>query len=284
LARAPIAARRVRRVNESLTLPPGWIAATVAAIAVQVVTPIVAAGVVGRRLGVGWRFFGYGALIFLAFQMLTRVPLVQVGQVLFQDALNESPVLTWVWIGLLALSAGLFEEVGRWVGYRWLFHPEQRRWREGAMYGLGHGGLESMVLIGGLSALSLAGLLALQGADALAQVPPEQREIVQAQLAALGEQPAWFPLLGAWERLSALALHVGLSLFVLRAFVQGGAGWVGVAVLIHAAVNFVAVALLRVLGAGVVGALTAEVSVMLMAGATLWFGLRLHRPDHQHAA
>jgi uncharacterized membrane protein YhfC len=132
--------------------------------------------------------------------------------------------------------------------------------------------------------LSLAGLLALQGADALAQVPPEQREIVQAQLAALGEQPAWFPLLGAWERLSALALHVGLSLFVLRAFVQGGAGWVGVAVLIHAAVNFVAVALLRVLGAGVVGALTAEVSVMLMAGATLWFGLRLHRPDHQHAA
>lgn len=260
-------------------LSPGWVAASVAAITVQVLGPPLIAWIVGRRLHVNWRFFAYGAVIFLAFQMLTRVPLVQVGQLALQDQIAASSAVEWGWIVLLAYSAGLFEEVGRWVGYRWLFPPAQRTWRPAVMYGLGHGGLESMLLIGAFSALSLAGLVSIDGTDAMAQIPAEQREVAQAQLASLAAQPVWYPLLGGWERLSALGLHVGLSLTVLQTFVRRSAWWLLAAILAHGTVNFVAIALLKAVGPSPAGAASVEVAIMAMSVAVLVAALRYRGPE-----
>jgi uncharacterized membrane protein YhfC len=232
---------------------------------------------------VGWRFFWYGALVFFVSQMVTRLPLVQVGQVLLQDALS-STVVQWIWIVVLSFSAGLFEEGGRWIGYRWLFRPEERTWRPAVVYGLGHGGLESMVLIAGLGMLSLVGLLAMSSTD-LSQLQPEQREAVQAQLAAVAAQPAWFPLLGAWERLSAMTIHVGLSLIVLQAFRRASGIWLLAAILVHGTVNVVGLTVLRLVGGMTpAGLVLVEVVIMLMAIAVLWGGLRLRdREDEPDA-
>src|SRR5687768_15449301 len=103
---------------------------------------------------------------------------------------RSSIVAEWIWIVVLSFSAGLFEEGGRWLGYRWLFRPEERTWRPGIVYGLGHGGLESMVLIAGLATLSLVGLLVASSMD-LSQLTSEQQEAVAAQLAAVAAQPVW---------------------------------------------------------------------------------------------
>lgn len=267
----------------AVTLSQGWIAASVAAILVQVVVPLALGLYVRRRLGVGWRFFWFGALVFFIFQVVTRIPAIQIAQALLGDALNASPVLTWAWIAALSWSAGLFEEVGRWVGYRWLFRPEQRSWRPAIMYGIGHGGLESILLGLVVGAVSLVQLLTLSSAD-LAQLPPEQQAAAQAQLTALTDQPFWFPLLGAWERLSALAVHVGLSLVVLQVFRRGSAVWLLAAILLHGAVNFVAVGLLRLLGpASAPGTVVVEAVIMLMAALLLWWALRLRGPDAEAA-
>lgn len=261
-----------------LATAPAWVAVTLLAITIQVVVPLVAGWVAVRRLGVGWRFFWYGALVFFVSQMVARLPLVQVGQVLLQDALS-STVVQWIWIVVLSFSAGLFEEGGRWIGYRWLFRPEERTWRPAVVYGLGHGGLESMVLIAGLGVLSLVGLLAMTSTD-LSQLQPEQREAVQAQLAAVAAQPAWFPLLGAWERLSAMTIHVGLSLIVLQAFRRASWVWLLVAILVHGTVNVVGLTVLRLVGGMTpAGLVLVEVVIMLMAVAVLWGGLRLRDRD-----
>ena len=266
-----------------LATAPAWVAVTLLAITIQVVVPLVAGWVAVRRLGVGWRFFWYGALVFFVSQMVARLPLVQVGQVLLQDALS-STVVQWIWIVVLSFSAGLFEEGGRWIGYRWLFRPEERTWRPAVVYGLGHGGLESMVLIAGLGVLSLVGLLAMTSTD-LSQLQPEQREAVQAQLAAVAAQPAWFPLLGAWERLSAMTIHVGLSLIVLQAFRRASWVWLPVAILVHGTVNVVGLTVLRLVGGMTpAGLVLVEVVIMLMAIAVLWGGLRLRdREDEANA-
>jgi uncharacterized membrane protein YhfC len=268
-----------------LETAPAWVAVTVLALAIQVIAPPVAGWVATRRLGVGWRFFWYGALVFFVSQLATRLPLVQVGQVLLADALQASSIVLWTWLLVLSFSAGLFEEVGRWLGYRWLFRPEDRTRRPAVVYGLGHGGLESMVLIAGLGAISLVGLLAVSGSD-LSQLPPEQREAVRLQLAAVAAQPAWVPLLGAWERLSAMTLHVGLSLIVLQAFRRASLTWLVVAILVHSAANFVAVGILQVVGgtANTAGLVLVEVAITLMAVAVTWGALRLDgredgRPD-----
>jgi len=270
-------AERSRPVTASLlATAPAWVAVTLLALAVEIVAPLIAGWVARRRLGVGWRYFWFGALVFFVSQMVTRLPLVQVGQLLLADALPSSSLVRWTWLLALSFSAGLFEEGGRWLGYRWLFRPEDRTWRRAVMYGLGHGGLESMVLIAGLGALSLVGLLAASSAD-LSQVPPEQRAALAAQLAAVAAQPAWYPLFGAWERLSAMTLHVGLSLLVLRAFRRVSWAWLLAAILVHGAVNAVALGLLQVVGgtASPSGLLLIEVVITLMAIAVLWGALRL---------
>src|SRR5262245_54308121 len=99
------------------------------------------------------------------------------------------------------------------------------------MYGLGHGGLESMLLVAGLTLVGLINLLILP--SVIGTIQPEQRGLVEQQLAAVLEQPDWLPLVGAWERLWSIAFHVALSVVVLQVF-RRGIGWLWLAVLVHA--------------------------------------------------
>lgn len=218
----------------------GQIAAYVAAIALDIAMPLALALIARRRLGVSWRYFGYGALIFLLFQLISRVPIVTGAQALIAPQLQSSLGLRIGWAVLLAATAGIFEEVGRYVGYRWLMRREEKTWAKAVMYGLGHGGLESIVLVGGLTIATLIGLLSIS-AVGLDKLPPEQRDVATKQLAALSAQPDWLPLLGAWERMWTLAIHVALSVVVLQVFRRGRMIWLWLAILAHALIDLVAV-------------------------------------------
>lgn len=250
-----------------------FVVLTVAATIFVIVFPLVLIVVVGRRLGGGWRFAGYGALIFLVFQLLTRVPAVQVLQVLLAPQLAGSVPLQVIWTVGLAFSAGVFEEVGRYVGYRWLFKPEQRTWDNAVMYGLGHGGFEAVVLVGLLLILSLVGLLTIQfsGLEAL---PEAQRAQVAAQFAAIAEQPVWLQLAGAWERIWAITFHTAMAVVGLQVFRRGSLRWLGLAVLLHTLFNLTP--LLRLLGLSSTSfILISEALIALMGLASLWLIVRL---------
>src|SRR5919109_334441 len=160
-----------------------------------ILLPLALAIIAWRRLGAGWRYFAYGALIFFLFQIITRVPAVAVIQVALRPQLQASLALRIVFGVALALTAGLFEEVGRYVGYRWLMRREEKTWSKAVMYGLGHGGLESILLVG-LGALAQAVVLLQLSITGLDVIPAEQREQVEQQLAALIAGPAWLPLVG----------------------------------------------------------------------------------------
>lgn len=257
---------------------PGWIAATGITLAALVLLPLGLALYARRRLGVGWRYFGYGALIFLLFQLLTRVPAVTAAQAALAPALRASPLLNWAWLAVLALTAGLFEEVGRYVGYRWLMGREEKTWAKAVLYGLGHGGIESILLVGGAKLATLVAVLTLTPAQ-LEALPPEGRAAAQQQLAAIAAQPGWFPLLTVWERLGALALHVALAVVVLQVFVRGSLAWLGLAIGAHAGFDFLAVAALQLFGpSGLTGPLLAEALVGGLGALALWTALRLRPP------
>jgi uncharacterized membrane protein YhfC len=190
---------------------------------------------------VRWRFFLYGALVFTLSQLITRIPLVQVAQYFLTPALQASQVLLYGWLVVLAITAGLFEEVGRYLGYKFLV-KDNKTWQVGLMYGAGHGGLESMLLIGGLAILSLVGIVAMAQMDLSAMsLPPEQVaqiEVARQQIAALDW---WTPLLGAYERFITIFFHIALSILVLQTFLRGSLLWLGAAILYHAAIDLVAV-------------------------------------------
>ncbi len=257
-------------------MDPKLIGAFVFAMLFDVAMPIALALYARRRLGVSWRYFWYGALIFFLFQLVTRVPAIQLLQPMLAEPLARSPQLTWAWLFTLALTAGLFEEGGRYLGYRYLIFrtkpsaPSYRSsaistqdsavstgragetpalpagiesWKKGVMYGLGHGGLESMLLVGGSVLLGFVNALAIMRMDpaTVAALPGNQGEQV-LQLQAMYRNLAWWmPLLGAFERLCTVGMQVGFSILVLQCFLRGSLRWLYLATGLHFLVDFVAV-------------------------------------------
>jgi uncharacterized membrane protein YhfC len=257
-----------------------WFASAIGAIVFNVLFPLLLAFIISRRLKVGWRYFWFGALIFFVCQLILRVPAVQVIQALISPQLQASPTLLWGWLFILALTAGLFEEVGRYLGYRIFMRNEEKTWNKAVMYGTGHGGLESMLLVAGLGALALVNLLLIPTLN-LNSLPAGQQQQIVDQFAAIAAQPVWLPLLGAYERLCAITFHIAMAVVVLQVFRRGRIRWLWIAVLAHFALDFAAVGVAQGLPlAGVsdatVVAVAAEGVVTIGALLALWtiFALR----------
>ncbi|MFO8072360.1 MAG: YhfC family glutamic-type intramembrane protease [Polyangia bacterium] len=210
------------------------------AIAFDILMPVALVAWLRRRSGVGWCYLGAGALVFLVFQLLTRIPAMQLGQYLLADDLRSSQGLTWLWLSAAALSAGLFEEVGRYLGWRVLLRRKTRSFDGALMYGAGHGGLESALLVAGMAAMGLVNALVLPGMDAaslgLSGQHAEQLREAQRQIA---EMPGWMPLIGAFERVPAMLIHLSCSLIVLQCFTRGSLRWLWAAIGYHALVDLV---------------------------------------------
>ena len=142
-------------MSPSFPINPAWVAALIISGLVMVL-PLLLAHVAHRRLGVRWRYVGFGAVIFFLFQFITHNPWVDMLQRLFAPQLKASEALFFAFLFVWALSNGLCEEVGRYVGYRWFMGREEKTWSKAVMYGIGHGGLETMITgVGLLVALVL---------------------------------------------------------------------------------------------------------------------------------
>ena len=253
----------------------GWWAAAIGATTFEVALPIALIILAHFRLRVGWRYAGYGALIFFTFQLITRLPLMQVMQYFWLPTIKSSPPLLIGFLFFAALTAGLFEEVGRYLGYRWFMGREEKTWAKGVMYGLGHGGLESVVLVAGLGGIQLINVWLLTSSN-LGIVPATQRATAAQQLAAIVAQPGWLPLLGGWERVCAITAHVAFSLIVLQVFRRGSLRWLWLAIGLHTLLDCFTI-LPQFIHLGAIGnTLLVEGWVTLFAIGALWaiFALR----------
>ena len=251
-----------------------WLVAASLSALFVIIYPLVLAVIAHQRLKVSWRYFGFGALIFFLFQIISRVPIVTVLGNVLAPQLKASPVFLYIWLAFLALTAGLAEEIGRYVGYRWLMKREEKTWSKAVMYGLGHGGLESMLLIGGLIILNIVNVLVLSSLN-LNTLPAAQHAQVVQQVNALNAQPIWMVFLGSWERLWTVPFHVAMSVIVLQVFVRNNIAWLWLAVVLHALLDGVAVFLQQILGAGTTPSLIIECVVAVAGIASIWIIWRL---------
>lgn len=195
-----------------------------------------------RRGSGGFRTIGIGLAGFV---------LSQVGHIPFNQFVLL-PVLEGWGIGVkqsgwqllvlgvaLGLSAGIFEEAARYVAFRyWLVKNPNTMLP--VKYGVGHGGIEAL-LLGILTLFALIQVMTLGGEGSLSSFPPEQAELIQTQIAAFWDVPWQQSLLGAWERVSALAFHIGASLMVYKSVRGKNLVWLVIAVIGHAMFNAFAV-------------------------------------------
>jgi uncharacterized membrane protein YhfC len=203
--------------------------------------PVLVAAYAHRRLSVPWRYFAFGMGVFILFQLLTRIPVIQLIEGLFGAQIRSSRWLFAAWLVLLCFTAGLFEETGRYVGFRWMARHDPKTWPMGVMFGLGHGGIESIILVGVNSLVSFFLLLFLPAIQS--RLPAEVSGPLAQAVSTISAAPAWQILLAAWERLWTLPVHVALSVIVLQVFRRSNVRWLWLAILLHAAVNLVVVGL-----------------------------------------
>ena len=148
-----------------------------------------------------------------------------------------------LWYALYGgLAAGIFEETGRFLSMKFLMKKEPSKPLPGVAYGIGHGGVEMLIIFGITMFNNLVLSLMVNAGQTdviLSKVPAEAGTQLQAQLEQLQTLGAGTWLIGLWERCSALLLHLGLSLMVWVAVRKGGR-WLWLfpaAILLHAVID-----------------------------------------------
>lgn len=243
-------------------------------LALVVILPVAAATVWRRHSAALWSSLAFGAITFVLAQLI-RLSLLQGLSLLLNPVARswEPALLTWLNGALLVLTSGLFEEGARWLMIR-RFARNVRSWREGVMFGIGHGGIEALLFVGGsvVSALVLS-LSAPTVLAQLEQLPPEQAAAVQTQLDALNALRWWEPLLGAWERVPAMVFHIGATLLVLLGLLRSDRRLLLAAMILHIGFNAIAVVMLQF-----TGIILTELAITLAALLPLWLVFNLRKP------
>jgi uncharacterized membrane protein YhfC len=219
--------------------------------------PAIAAIVVVRRGG-HWDTIGIGAAAFVGSQVV-HLPLNWLVLPLFPQPIGDHvPFVLYVAVGV---TAGLCEEAARYVAFR--FAEPDARWKDAIAMGVGHGGVEALIL-GALALFSLLQLVALSDPAAIAALPEASRINVQAQIDAFHATPPLYALLGVIERVSAMTFHVGASVLVWRA-VRGSLALVGLAMVWHATADTMGVWLVKAHGPMVAEAFIATNAALALA-------------------
>jgi len=185
----------------------------------MILIPVILAAILRRRFQVPWLLFVIGTLTFIGSQVvhLPLNSLLTSLHILPKTGISD-PSISLIQTSLvLGLTAGLCEETARAVGY-W-FLKKFRGPADGVMLGLGHGGVESMIFGGVLTAATVSSLLPMLNTDlSKLNLTPDQFTILTMQLDVLSASPLMAALGPLLERLLAMLIHVTLSLLVLQAF------------------------------------------------------------------
>lgn len=233
-----------------------------------------------RRFNQNWRLFWIGGLTFVASQ-IGHIPFnAYLLNPMLRQILPRVPegtgqmVVAALFVGL---SAGLWEEIARYIAYA-RFIPDVRSWQKGLLFGAGHGGIEAMIL-GFLAFMSFLNLFALSGRDLSQLVPAEQVSLVQQQVEYYWSMPWPNSLLGAVERLFAIPLHLACALLVLQSFTRKQVFWVWLAIGWHALVDAIVVFLVQVWRPYTWSAYAIEGILGILALVSVVIIFRLYQPE-----
>ena len=210
---------------------------------IMVGTPIAAALLVYKRGKEGFRPIWIGAAAFILSQV-GHIPFNQFLMVpglraLGVDIAAGAGVSLWVLGAAAGLSAGLFEEVTRYLVLKFWLKKNPHTLLP-IKYGIGHGGIEAL-LLGVLALVALIQVMVLRDGSIVATLGPEQAALVKSQLDVYWAVPWYHSLLGGLERISALAFHVGASLLVYKSIRTNNPAYLIIAVLGHTGLDAFAV-------------------------------------------
>lgn len=164
-----------------------------------------------------------GAATFFIFalvleQILHTVVMMAVGKgdMLLGNEIMASNV--WVYGLYGGICAAVFEETGRFLAMKFCMKNFLDK-KNAIMYGIGHGGIEAIIILGMAEISNIASALAINSGAieaVLSALPEDQRDLMYQQLSALWTTPAASFYIAGLERVIAVTLHICLSYMVYR--------------------------------------------------------------------
>lgn len=213
--------------------------------------------------------FLIGMLAFFLSQFVLRIPILQIilpQMAWFRNMQNH----IWIYALFLGSTAALFEETARWLAMKY-FMKDKKEFSHGIAFGLGHGGIEAVLIVGITSINNIIYMAAIQngGYDLLMQsVPQETAAAIKEQFLSMN---FWYASMGGVERISAILFHVAASLFVLKAVKENKMVYYAIAFLLHMFFDFSAVVFSAVFQMNVY---LLEAVIMFFAAASFLWALQ----------
>jgi len=200
---------------------------------ISIVFPIGFIVHVKKKYGASLVYFWAGIIVFTIVQIVIRIPLIQwmSGQLWFSVHIGSNKVLA---ILFLSLTAGIFEEVGRFVAFRYILF-NNRKWQNGIAFGIGHGGIEAVTMVGinYLSFIIIALNVNFQWFNGLVAIIPNAGTVTNLLM---DIYPSVFLFAGI-ERFFVMIIHMGLSVFVLNGVRMGRTSHLFYAIAFHTILN-----------------------------------------------
>lgn len=176
-----------------------------------------------------------GAAAFVVSQFLLRLPLLNLlGQADWMRSLSANVWFSAIFAGL---TAGLFEEFARFAGFQLLKY--RRGWSDGVSFGVGHGGIEAILLVGLSNMNSVTVCRMINNGEYepyMRRLGRTDEEIAEGirQFSALVPTEV---LMGGLERIFTMAIQIALTLLVLYAVRSGKFRYIWLAIGLHTLVD-----------------------------------------------
>lgn len=246
----------------------------VIAILSGIAIPVVGAAYLKKKYKLSLKLFLLGCIIFFTFTIVLEalVHNIILGSV---PAISGNPFLFALYGGLMA---GIFEETGRLFGYKYFCRKNMNNDRGAFMYGIGHGGFEAFYILftGMISYLIMATLINSGNTSNLTNgMPDDYVNTINETINLLIATPAYNYIIAIVERLSAVCIHLSLSVLVWFAVKKDKYILYALAILAHAVVDFFTSLLSNYLNEIVL-----EIVIMLLAAGTAYLAHIIWKREH----
>ena len=223
--------------------------------------------------------FFIGCAVFFLFALVLEALVHQV--ILGSETGAKIQENTWLFALYGGLMAGLFEETGRFLAFKTVLKKHRGKDVNALMYGAGHGGCESAIVLGMTMINNLTYSVMINSgtiAAVLEPLPDDLKAQMETAVRALITTKPHEFLLGGAERLFAVTLHISLSVLVWFAAKKRGKFWLfPLAIGLHAFMDACAV-ILSGLGVNV---LLIEAAVALIAVISVLIARRVWNVNAQ---
>ncbi len=240
--------------------------------------PVVLLILVKKRLGAKAGAAGIGALTFVLFALVLEQILHVVMLRSAGDILNRN---VWIYAVYGGLAAAVFEETGRFVAMKFWMKKTLSK-ENSLMYGVGHGGIESMLIVGFTCIGNLITAVMINSGQIEAMMATVEdgtgKELALQAYSALWTTPGYQFYLAGVERISAIALQIGLSYLVYRAVRYGEKKFFTAALGIHFLVDAVTILLSNYMNVVVL-----EIVLLVLVAALLVWVKRLYGEEENGA-